>query len=106
MEWDPRPALGVILASGGYPNSYHSGYPIQGLPEKKSSDLKVFHAGTALENGQVITTGGRVLCATALGDNIVDAQTKAYQLAKQLHWEGVYYRRDIGHRAINREKQV
>lgn len=106
IEWDSQPALGVVLASGGYPNPYHRGYPIQGLPEKECSDLKVFHAGTALKNGQVITAGGRVLCVTALGDTIVDAQTKAYQLAKQLQWDGVHYRRDIGYRAVNREKQV
>lgn len=106
IDWDPRPALGVVLTSGGYPNQYQSGYPIQGLPKQKSPDLKVFHAGTALQNGQVVTAGGRVLCATALGDNIVDAQNKAYQLAKQLHWKDVYYRKDIGYRAVNREKQV
>lgn len=105
MQWDPRPALGVVLASGGYPNAYQSGYPIQGLPEQESSNLKVFHAGTALKDGHIVTAGGRVLCATALGDTVVNAQAQAYQLATQLHWENVYYRRDIGYRAVNRERE-
>ena len=106
IEWDPRPALGVVLTSGGYPKKYRSGYPIQGLPQQEIPDVKVFHAGTVLQNDHVVTAGGRVLCVTALGDNILDAQSKAYAVANQLLWDGVYYRRDIGYRAVNRQKQI
>jgi phosphoribosylamine--glycine ligase len=103
-EWDPRPALGVVLAAGGYPGSYAKGLPISGLPEAPPVDRKVFHAGTALsESGEVITTGGRVLCATALGNTVREAQQAAYELAAQIHWEGMFYRSDIGYRALQRE---
>lgn len=103
-RWDPRPALGVVLAAEGYPGTYPKGSPIRGLPAPGSgSDEKVFHAGTALSaEDDVITSGGRVLCVTALGDTIVDAQSAAYALAEQISWEGVQYRRDIGWRAIER----
>ncbi len=103
-QWDPRVALGVVLAAGGYPGDYRKGDVIHGLPESESADAKVFHAGTAERDGQVVTAGGRVLCAVALGDSVSEAQRAAYALVNQIHWDGVYYRRDIGHRAIAREK--
>jgi phosphoribosylamine--glycine ligase len=103
-EWDPRAALGVVMAAGGYPGDYRKGDVIHGLPEQESPDLKLFHAGTALQDGTVVTAGGRVLCATALGDSVAEAQARAYQLARQISWEGVYYRTDIGYRAITREQ--
>ena len=102
-EWDPRPSLGVVLAAGGYPGSYHKGDVITGLPAE-TSDSKVFHAGTTEKNGQIVTNGGRVLCAVALGDTVAAAQQRAYQLVAQIHWDGLCYRHDIGYRAIAREK--
>jgi len=103
-DWDPRPALGVVLAAGGYPGNYTKGLPIKGLPEQAEPDRKVFHAGTALNaDAVVVTAGGRVLCATALGDSVREAQKSAYELAQQISWEGMFYRKDIGFRAINRE---
>lgn len=103
-QWDPRAALGVVMAAGGYPDDYHKGDEIHGLDNAQGTDRKIFHAGTALKDGQVVTSGGRVLCATALGNSVSEAQTKAYELARQIHWEGVYFRTDIGHRAIKREQ--
>jgi phosphoribosylamine--glycine ligase len=103
-DWDPRCALGVVLAAGGYPGSYAKGAPISGLAEAEAIAGKVFHAGTAEKEGQVVTAGGRVLCATALGDTVAEAQSAAYRLAAALSWEGVYYRKDIGFRAIARER--
>ena len=103
-QWDPRPALGVVLAVGGYPNSYNKGAAVAGLDANLTSDdLKIFHAGTKEQDGQVVTSGGRVLCCVALGDNVADAQSKAYELVDQISWDGVYCRRDIGYRAIARE---
>ena len=99
--WDDRPALGVVLAAGGYPEKYEKGYVIQGLTQNKNSATKVFHAGTKLQNSNIITNGGRVLCATALGENIGDAQSLAYELVKQISWPNMYYRHDIGYRACN-----
>ncbi|MDD5034022.1 MAG: phosphoribosylamine--glycine ligase [Methylococcaceae bacterium] len=101
-EWDPRPALGVVLAAGGYPFDYRKGDVIFGLPTAPEADAKAFHAGTRQHKDHVVTAGGRVLCACALGDTVADAQIKAYQLAEKIHWEGIYYRKDIGHRAVNR----
>ena len=101
-EWDPRPSLGVVLAAGGYPASYNKGDIIEGLPAE-TPDSKVFHAGTAEKDSQVVTNGGRVLCAVALGDTVAEAQQQAYQLVDQIHWTGMYCRRDIGYRAIARE---
>lgn len=99
--WDPRVALGVVLASHGYPDSYHTGTPIPTINELSASeDYKVFHAGTKMEAGQVLTSGGRVLCVTALGDNYKDAQAKAYRLVKKAKWDGAYARSDIGYKAI------
>ncbi len=104
-EWDHRAAVGVVLAAGGYPESYAKGKVISGLPDTvNSSDAKVFHAGTTLLDGQIVTSGGRVLCATALGDTVTAAQQAAYALTHQINWEGVYYRDDIAYRAIEREK--
>ena len=103
-RWDPRPALGVVLAAGGYPDEYAKGNVITGLSENDDPESKVFHAGTSEDNGQVITAGGRVLCACALGDDIADAQTKAYELASKISWQDIYYRTDIGFKAIAREK--
>lgn len=102
-EWDPRASLGVVLAAGGYPGSYDKGAPITGLEHADSEDAKIFHAGTALKDGQVVTAGGRVLCATALGESVSQAQARAYALAQQIDWAGMFYRRDIGYRAIARE---
>lgn len=101
-EWDPRPALGVVLAAGGYPDDYAKGNLISGLPTEDSQERKVFHAGTKQSNGNVVTAGGRVLCACALGDDIADAQQKAYQLCDQISWQDIYYRTDIGFKAIGR----
>ncbi len=102
-QWDPRPAVGVVLAAGGYPGDYTKGLPIDGLAAPATADSKLFHAGTALADGQVVTSGGRVLCATALGATIGQAQQQAYRLAEQVSWQGSFYRRDIGWRAIARE---
>ena len=103
-EWDPRPSLGIVLAAGGYPETYNKGDVISGLDaDKSSNDLKIFHAGTADKDGTVVTNGGRVLCAVALGNTVAEAQTKAYGLADQISWNKVYCRRDIGYRAVKRE---
>jgi phosphoribosylamine---glycine ligase len=101
-RWDPRPALGVVMAAGGYPGSYRKGDAIEGLPEE-AADAKVFHAGTALAGNQVVTSGGRVLCVTALGDSVATAQRRAYEVAAHIKWRDGFYRRDIGYRAIARE---
>ncbi len=100
-EWDERPALGVVLAAGGYPDSYKKGDIIHGLPVNEEADNKVFHAGTAESDGNIVTSGGRVLCACALGTDIADAQQKAYQLTHKIHWDNVLYRTDIGFKAID-----
>ena len=103
VDWDPRAALGVVLAAGGYPDSYRKGDVIEGLPDE-TPDSKVFHAGTAEQNGQIVTSGGRVLCAVGLGETVTAAQQRAYAVVRQIHWDGVYYRSDIGYRAIAREQ--
>lgn len=103
-QWDPRPSLGVVLAAGGYPGDYAKGAVIQGLDAAAKLEGKVFHAGTTLEDGAVTTTGGRVLCATALGDTVSAAQQSAYALAARIEWDGHFYRHDIGYRAIAREQ--
>ena len=102
-KWDPRCSLGVVLAAGGYPADYAKGDAIKGLDVAVSDSGKVFHAGTALKDGQVTTSGGRVLCATALGNSVREAQQGAYRLAEQISWNGCFYRKDIGYRAIARE---
>lgn len=102
-EWDSRAALGVVLAAGGYPGDYETGIEITRLAEE-AEGLKVFHAGTKEQGGKVVTAGGRVLCATALGDDVTHAQQNAYQLVRQIQWDGMFYRKDIGHRAVARER--
>ena len=101
VDWDPRPCLGVVLAAGGYPGQYERGHVIHGLPAAEQPDAKVFHAGTVLDDeGHVLTAGGRVLCACALGDDIIAAQKAAYDLADGISWEGRFMRPDIGYRAV------
>lgn len=104
-EWDERPSLGVVLAAGGYPADYRQGDVIHGLPQQETADGKVFHAGTKLDSqNNVVTSGGRVLCVTALGATVAQAQQHAYQLAENIQWEGAFCRKDIGYRAIARGK--
>jgi phosphoribosylamine--glycine ligase len=102
LAWDQRVALGVVMAAGGYPGSYRTGDVIEGLDDADADDLKVFHAGTRLADGQVVTNGGRVLCVVGLGDDVAAAQRRAYEGVARIHWRDRYYRRDIGHRAIRR----
>lgn len=102
-KWDERAAMGVVLAAGGYPASYAKGDVISGLDGADSADAKIFHAGTAENADDVVTAGGRVLCATALGNSVSEAQAKAYELADKISWNGMFMRRDIGYRAISRE---
>ncbi|WP_318444835.1 phosphoribosylamine--glycine ligase [Photobacterium leiognathi] len=104
-KWDPRASIGVVLAAGGYPASYNKGDVISGLPQKEVAGEKVFHAGTTNNQGDIVTNGGRVLCATAMGDSVLEAQQRAYALAKQISWDGMFHRDDIGYRAIAREQQ-
>ena len=103
-DWDPRAALGVVMAAGGYPGSYAKGDAINGLPAREAPDAKVFHAGTALRGGEVVTSGGRVLCVTALGESVAAAQRRAYEVVRGIHWKHAQYRSDIGYRAIAREQ--
>jgi len=103
-DWDERAAVGIVLAADGYPGSYKKGDVISGLPETDTAGEKAFHAGTTLADGQVVTSGGRVLCATALGNTVTEAQQRAYTLAKKLSWDGAFYRNDIAYRAIARER--
>ncbi|WP_415844221.1 phosphoribosylamine--glycine ligase [Stutzerimonas zhaodongensis] len=102
-QWDPRPSLGVVLAAGGYPGDYNKGAAIRGLEAAALLDGKIFHAGTAMKGDVVTTSGGRVLCATALGETVFAAQQNAYALAARVEWDGHFYRHDIGYRAIARE---
>ena len=102
-QWDPRPSIGVVMAAGGYPGDYNKGDLIS-LPASLPADSKIFHAGTALNGNDVVTAGGRVLCVTALGDTVTDAQARAYELLKQVSWKDAYFRTDIAYRAIAREK--
>ncbi len=104
--WDPRPALGVVMAAGGYPDAYGKGYPITGLDEANSGETRVFHAGTAMHDNAVVTSGGRVLCVCALGDSVTAAAKAAYAGCKKVNWQGAFFRPDIGHRAIARESQL
>jgi phosphoribosylamine--glycine ligase len=103
-EWDPRAALGVVLAAENYPENVRKGDPISGLDAAAKLPGKVFHAGTKLADGRIVTNGGRVLCAVGLGESVSAAQTQAYALVDEVSWEGMQCRRDIGYRAIAREK--
>ena len=101
-EWDPRTALGVVMASTGYPGSYAKGRPISGLDKADSSSVKVFHAGTAQGDGEVVTAGGRVLCVTALGDSLPEARDHSYGAVSSIEFDGAFCRTDIGARALAR----
>ncbi len=103
-DWDSRAALGVVLAAGGYPAKYDKGMMISGLEQSDSDDQKVFHAGTTTDGNKVVTSGGRVLCVVGLGESVEAAAASAYESVDKIHWQGVYSRRDIGHRAIARER--
>lgn len=105
IQFTEQAAVGVVLAAGGYPESYAKGKVISGLDGIDSDSAKVFHAGTEQKDGQVLTNGGRVLCATALGANVTQAQQAAYQLVSHISWDGMFCRTDIGYRAIAREQQ-
>jgi phosphoribosylamine--glycine ligase len=102
-NWDTRTSLGIVLAAGGYPDSYNKGDEINGLDGTETESTKVFHAGTAEKDGAVVTSGGRVLCVCALGNTVTEAQQKAYEVVRKISWNKVYYRTDIGYRAIARE---
>jgi len=103
IEWDVRPALCVVMASGGYPGPYEKGFPIKGLEEVMGmDDVVVFHSGTALVDGQVVTAGGRVLGVTARGDTIAEARERAYEAVRRISFEGAHYRTDIGRKALDR----
>ena len=102
VEWDERVALGVVLACQGYPASARKGDIINGLGSELGENIKVFHAGTSLNDGDIVTSGGRVLCVTALADNILSAKNNAYDAIKKINWDGMFYRNDIGYRAIDR----
>ena len=100
--WDARAALGVVMAAGGYPVNYDAGDVIEGLEDQSDPDVKVFHAGTRLENSDVVTNGGRVLCVVGLGKTVAEAQRKAYERVAGIDWRNRYFRTDIGNRAIDR----
>jgi len=104
VEWDSRAALGVVMASNGYPGNYKKGLNIQGLEKIYDDSVKVFQAGTVINEGQVLTNGGRVLCTVALGNTVREARVLAYENVKKIDWDGAIYRRDIGYRAIDRER--
>jgi phosphoribosylamine--glycine ligase len=105
-DWDPRCAIGVVLAAAGYPGDYPRGTAIHGLDAAQAENIKVFHAGTANAGGEIVTSGGRVLCVTALGDTIAAAQDDCYRAVDKIHWEGMTLRRDIGWRAVARYSQA
>jgi phosphoribosylamine--glycine ligase len=103
-EWDPRVALGVVMTAGGYPGEYRHGDVVRGIPERLPEHQKVFHAGTARDGNTIVTSGGRVLCTVALGNTVTEAQREAYRLAGEIGWRDLYYRKDIGYRAVDRER--
>ena len=103
VVWNPQPSIGIVMASGGYPGSYAKGNPISGLDAIEDPNVKVFHAGTALSDGSVVTSGGRVLCVVARDESVSRAQRRAYDNVDRIHWDGAFCRRDIGYRAIARE---
>ncbi len=103
-EWDGHSAVGVVLAAEGYPGEYRKGDTITGLPPFPNERVKVFHAGTTEQDGKVVTSGGRVLCVTALGESVADARLRAYHIAEGIRWPGRFFRKDIGWRAVKREE--
>lgn len=103
-QWDPQASLGIVLAAEGYPKDYRKGDEISGLPQSAVKNEKVFLAGVAEQEGKLVTNGGRVLCVTALGESVFEAQQKALKLAEKIQWSGRFYRRDIGYRAVEREQ--
>jgi len=103
-DWDPRASLGVVLAAGGYPESYDKGHVISGLETADSETQKVFHAGTASTDNGIVTSGGRVLCVVGLGDTVEQAAAESYAAVSKISWDDMYFREDIGHRAIARER--
>jgi len=103
--WDPRASLGVVMAAGGYPESYGKGHVITGLSDANSETQKVFHAGTASGDDEIVTSGGRVLCVVGLGDTVEQAAAESYAAVNKINWDDVYFRGDIGHRAIARERR-
>jgi len=105
IDWNPQTAVGVVLASGGYPGEYEKGHPILGL-NKHKQNTKVFHSGTKKQGDSVITNGGRVLCVVATGESASEAQTNAYERVNSINWTDVYYRTDIAYRAVDREKKT
>ncbi len=105
-EWDERPAIGVVMAAENYPDDYTKGHVISGLPQQEQEAVKVFHAGTAMQGEEVVTSGGRVLCVTAMGETVAAAQALAYQALDKISWQGCFSRRDIGYRAIAREEAL
>jgi phosphoribosylamine--glycine ligase len=105
-HWDPRASIGVVMAAGGYPDTYRKGDVISGIDKAESKGSKVFHAGTASHGDEVVTAGGRVLCVTALGDTVAAAQTAAYEALKEISWNDAYYRTDIAYRAVAREQSA
>jgi len=102
--WDPRPALGVVMAAGGYPEGYTKGHVITGLEDASLTGSRVFHAGTQMRDGDIVTAGGRVLCVCAMAGSVADAARTAYSGCDKIHWDGAFFRRDIGYRAIARER--
>jgi phosphoribosylamine--glycine ligase len=104
LDWDPRASVCVIAASGGYPGAYTTGFPIAGLEAAVGAlpDIYAFHAGTALRDGRIVTAGGRVVGISALGDDIQEARDKVYQAMERLRFQGMYYRRDIAWRALEK----
>ena len=104
VTWDPRASVGIVTASRGYPGSYATGAVIHGLDQDLGPDIKIFHAGTRPQNGETVTSGGRVLCTVALGASVGEAQRLAYDAVATIGWDGAFYRRDIGYRAIARER--
>jgi phosphoribosylamine--glycine ligase len=103
IDWDSRATVGVVMASRGYPDAYEKGKRITGLEQVAGDDVKIFHAGTRLANGEVLTDGGRVLCAVALGRTVAAARDKAYDAVGKVSWDGAFWRKDIGYRAVQRE---
>lgn len=105
IAWDDRSSLGVVLAAGGYPESYNKGDVISGIPDE-TRDFKVFHAGTSGDEKALLTNGGRVLCAVGLGESVTSAKKTAYEVVQGISWDGMFYRRDIGHKAVAREQKL